>query len=293
MQVIRASVLGFCMGVRRAVELAYREAGGGGKIYTLGSLIHNPYVSVSLRNQGIGILKEEELPPDLQGATVIIRAHGITPALEGALVRRGARLADATCPKVKSGQMKARALTEGGYRIFLAGEAQHGEVIGLCGYAPDCLVVGNPWEAKAQAEKLSSQGRKVKTALLGQTTISSEEYQSIAAEIQRYFPDLEIIDTICQATKERQRALTRLCDAADAVVIVGGKESANTRRLLAIAQARSKPAWLVESVGDIPADIDAYSTVGLSAGASTPDNLITLIERALISHCERPVGDTG
>jgi 4-hydroxy-3-methylbut-2-enyl diphosphate reductase len=277
------------MGVRRAVDLAYREADAGGKTYTLGPLIHNPHISASLQKRGIEILSDNELPSDLQGATVIIRAHGITPDLEAELVRRGAQLVDATCPKVKSSQMKAKTFTEAGYQVFLAGETQHGEVIGICGYAPDCIVVENTSEAKTAAERLSflymkkNMKKKIrKTALIGQTTISSEEYQSIAAEIQRYFPDLEITDTICKATKERQNALKSLCSKADAVAIAGGKESANTRRLLAIAQAQGKPAWLVESAGDIPADIAAYSTVGLSAGASTPDDLINLIEEALL-----------
>lgn len=279
MKVIRAETLGFCMGVRRAVDTAYREAASGGRVYTLGPLIHNPHVSAALARKGAAVLDGLELPADLRGAAVIIRAHGVTPELEAEIARRGARIADATCPKVKASQLKAKALAEAGYRIFLAGEKRHSEVIGIQGYAPECLIVGDPQEAETAAEQLAAVARK--TALIGQTTISPEEYQRIAAGIQRHIPNLAVIDTVCNAVKDRQESLKSLCGKADAVLIAGGRESANTRRLLRTAEALGKPAWLAESLADIPADIAAYPIIGLSAGASTPDDLIDLIEEAL------------
>lgn len=285
MQVLRASILGYCMGVRRAVTMAQEESKSGvsGQVYTMGPLIHNPQVLEDLRNQGVEVLDETALPGNLQGTRVIIRAHGITPALEAALVSRSARLVDATCPRVKASQMKTKALTAAGYRVFLAGEKYHGELIGIQGYGSNFLVVANPSEAAEAAERLSDETPAAKTALLGQTTISPEEYRLIGGAIQRYFPELEIIDTICKATKERQEALKELCGKVDALVVVGGKESANTRRLLAIAHAQGKPAWLVESSKDIPSEVRSYPVVGISAGASTPDVIIDQIEKALPS----------
>jgi 4-hydroxy-3-methylbut-2-enyl diphosphate reductase len=234
-----------------------------------------------LQKQGVEILDEPFMPSDLKGATVIIRAHGVAPNLEALLVGLGAELVDATCPRVKASQMKAKTFAEAGYRIFLAGEKQHGELIGIRGYAPNCLSVEDPSEARSAAETLYHTDPGGKTALLGQTTISAEEYHRIGAEILPYFPDIEIIDTICNATKDRQEALKKLCENADALVIAGGKESANTRRLLAIARNQNKPAWLVESPEDLPPEAGVYSAVGLSAGASTPDDLIDQIEKAL------------
>ncbi|MDR0628282.1 MAG: 4-hydroxy-3-methylbut-2-enyl diphosphate reductase [Treponema sp.] len=284
MQLIKAEVLGYCMGVRRAVtmaEEAVKAAAGVHRVYTLGPLIHNPQVLERFRSQGLDILDETELPQDLVSSVVIIRAHGITPQMETVLACKGARLVDATCPTVKKSQMKARSLTDAGYRIFLAGERYHGEVIGIQGYAPSCLVVADPGEATEKAEALYHSAPTAKTALLSQTTIAPDEYQRIAQAIHAYFPTLEIIDTICKATRDRQYALSKLCPQVDALLVIGGKESANTRRLLAIAQALGKPAWLLERAAEIPPGIRAYPVVGLAAGASTPDELIDRIARAL------------
>jgi 4-hydroxy-3-methylbut-2-enyl diphosphate reductase len=285
----KARALGYCMGVRRAVDMACREAGAApGRVYTLGPLIHNPQVLEDLRGRGVEILAGDRLPPDLRGAVVIIRAHGVSPGLEAELRARGARILDATCPKVKASQLKARALWEGGYQVFIAGEKDHGEVAGIRGYAPGSLVVADPTEAEEAALALRARIPAVKAALIGQTTISPEEYAAIGAAIGKHL-DLELVDTICGATRERQEALRELCGQVEAVVIAGGRESSNTRRLLEIARSLGKPCWLVESASalltalptDLPAEIAAFKTLGLSAGASTPDAVIREIETAL------------
>jgi 4-hydroxy-3-methylbut-2-enyl diphosphate reductase len=252
-------------------------------------LIHNPQVLGSLKNQGLEILDEKKLPPDLSNAVVIIRAHGVSPGVEKELAGRGALVVDATCPRVKANQLKARALAAAGRRIFLAGEADHGEIAGIRGYvtAEDgaalfCAVVGNAAEAAAAAEKLYREEPAAKTALIGQTTISPEEYLAIGEGIRKFFPRLKIADTICGATRDRQKALRELCGLADAVIVAGGKESANTRRLFAIAGAQGKPCWLAEGPEDLPPEIAAYNTVGICAGASTPDEVIDAIEKALV-----------
>jgi 4-hydroxy-3-methylbut-2-enyl diphosphate reductase len=300
--VIRARVLGFCMGVRRAVELACNQlACNAGKVYTLGPLIHNPNVLEDLKRRGLAILDEADLPENLSGAVVIIRAHGISPQTEAELRKRGAVVVDATCPKVKASQLKAESLAKAGYRLFLAGEESHAEIAGIRGYAQQdflhcsCQVVSCAAEAETSASGLFAEDsalhspipnssflipHSLKTALLAQTTISAEEYQSIGEAISRYFPELEIVQTICAATRERQDSLRELLGKVDAVVIAGGKASANTRRLLAIAQAAGKPCAIVETVSDIPQDFFKFKTVGLAAGASTPDTVIDAIEQA-------------
>ena len=301
MNIIRAKTIGFCTGVRRAVELAYTEAEhskGNSPVYTLGPLIHNPQVLEDLKRRGVEILDESRLPENLHGAVVIIRAHGISPQTETELRRRGARVIDATCPKVKSSQVKAAAFAKAGYRLFLAGEERHAEIIGIKGYAeaalpaafagksaPFCAVVSNAAEAEKAAAQLRDEDSKLcrnaATALIGQTTISAEEYQSIGNAITRFFPDLEIAPTICAATQERQDSLRELLDKTDAIIIAGGKESANTRRLLAIAEAANKPCAQVETAVNIPADFFKFNTIGLASGTSTPDTVIDDIERRL------------
>jgi 4-hydroxy-3-methylbut-2-enyl diphosphate reductase len=282
MEVLKAGILGYCMGVRRAVEMAYRQLRiPNCRVYTMGPLIHNPQVLEDLRKRGVEILEEDRLPLNLSGAVVLIRAHGINPGLERELLFRGARIADATCPRVKASQLKVRALAGADRctcRVFLAGEAHHGEIAGIRGYAPGCTVVASPAEAALAAEDLFREAPGAETALIGQTTISPDEYTAIGEAIQAWFPRLEIINTICMATRDRQDALRELCGKVDAVSIAGGRQSSNTRRLLAIAERMGKPAWLVENAGEVPPELAAYAKAGLSAGASTPDEVIRGIE---------------
>jgi len=301
MKVIRAGILGFCMGVRRAVEIAERaslKAGRSGRLYTLGPLIHNSQVLESLGKRGLVCLNENELSSFPADSTVIIRAHGISPVAERELSKKGINILDATCPHVKQSQRKARSFVENGYRLFIAGEENHGEIAGIKGYAEDgfssissssissmlpsavCFVVSNAQEAFNSAEELYRCEPEAKTALIAQTTLRAEEYRAIGEKIQHFFPSLEIVNSICTATVDRQNALRELADV-DAVIIAGSRESANTQRLLSLARELGKPAWLTEAVSDIPPEIAAYETVGLSAGASTPDDLIDVIEKAL------------
>jgi 4-hydroxy-3-methylbut-2-enyl diphosphate reductase len=273
------------MGVRRAVEMAELEIARKGRVYTMGPLIHNPGVLASLRDRGLEILDEGALPPDLAGSTVIIRAHGVSPGLEEELRRRQAVLVDATCPRVRKNQLKARSLSEAGFYLFIAGEKQHGEVAGLKGYALRSVVVADPDGAAQAAAALFRENPAAAVALIGQTTIGDGEYRAIAGAIRAVFPDLETVNSICPATRERQDALGELCSQVEAVVIAGGRSSSNTRRLLDIARSRGKPAWLVESAaeiaGPLAAELAGYRTLGLSAGASTPDQDIDEIEAAL------------
>jgi len=295
--VVRARILGFCSGVRRAVDLASTEANAYEEdrkpVYTFGPLVHNPHVLEELKRRGVEILDEARLneaclPEDLHRASVIIRAHGISPQTEAELHRWGGRVVDATCPRVKSSQLKAAAFAQAGYRLFLAGEERHAEITGIKGYfeasapynvASFCNIVSSADEAKQAAAKLRAESPNAKTALIGQTTISAEEYRDIAEAITPYFPDLENAQTICPATGERQDSLRTITDKVDAIIIAGGKASANTRRLLAIAKAAGKPCAIAETPADIPPDFLKFNSIGLASGTSTPDTVIDAIER--------------
>jgi len=306
MKIVKARVLGFCMGVRRAIDMAVEEArnANGKPVYTLGPLIHNPKVLNDLNALGIKAINSEQLRTagstinneDCINHSIIIRAHGISPEMEKNLLESGCNLIDATCPKVKANQLKIQELSKAGFFLFLAGEENHAEIQGLLGYAEQramsneqramsnekkYLVVSNINDAQKEAEKLFKINKTARTALLGQTTISKDEYFNIANEIKVFFPDLEIINTICAATGERQQALREMLPLVEAVIVAGGEESANTRSLFAIAKESGKPTVLVESAGGIPEEFFKFETVGLCAGASTPDSVIEEIEKAL------------
>jgi 4-hydroxy-3-methylbut-2-en-1-yl diphosphate reductase len=288
MKVIRSSVLGFCMGVRRAVAMAATEAAraknSGSRVLSLGPLIHNPEVLDDLKIRGVEEISPQE--ENVKGCSVIIRAHGVAPQLENKMRDNGAHIIDATCPRVKASQLKAEELARAGYSLFLAGETSHAEIEGILGYVqscngPFCVVVDNAVDAGKEAKKLYKINHDTKTALLAQSTISEELYGAIGNAIGMFFPNLEIIQTICVSTKERQQAIRDLLDKVNAVIIIGGKKSANTNRLFEIAQKSGKPCVLIENAGEIPPEFRSYKTVGLSAGASTPDSVVDEIEKAL------------
>jgi 4-hydroxy-3-methylbut-2-enyl diphosphate reductase len=301
-------------------ELAARP--GNPPVFSLGPLIHNPQTLASLKERGLVILDEDRVMEQVtnqalpraekitadEKPVVIIRAHGINPRTEENLLLKGFRIVDATCPRVKASQNTALTLAGRGFSVFIAGEKNHAEVKSIAGYVeagagprrqtrtgavkaqagtdggrvPACVIVGNAAEAETAAAALRRERPDAETALIAQTTLSADEYERIEAAIKKSFPNLEVKNTICGATRERQDALRKLCAACDAVVIVGGKESANTRRLLAIARHCGKPAWLAETAADLPPELKNYAVAGLCAGASTPDDVVEEIAGALL-----------
>lgn len=297
MIVRRARVLGHCMGVGRAVDLALATAeaasapagtSAGGRdhrVFTLGPLIHNPQTVAELEAKGIfaiemardeGFVDGKGGPVAVAGASVVIRAHGVPPQVKSALAAAGARIVDATCPRVLASQKKAAGYASRGYTVVIAGDRDHGEVTGIAGFAPGARIVASPQEAR----ELRIEGP---LALIAQTTIKKEEYQAIREALALGHPLLEVVDSICPATADRLSALEDLARDCEAIVIVGGRNSANTKRLLATAQALGRPAWLVEGPQDLVPGLGAYASVGLTAGASTPDAAIDAVEAGLLA----------
>jgi 4-hydroxy-3-methylbut-2-enyl diphosphate reductase len=278
-KVLRAEVLGFCMGVRRAVELALSTAGGagedageGGPIFTYGPLIHNRSVLEELEKRGI---RQADAPEDVPpGSTVIIRAHGISPEERSRLEERDLRIIDATCTLVVRSQEQTKLYASEGYTVVLVGDRNHGEIRALQGYAGKSIVVKN-------AEEASRVPAGEPLAVIGQTTLKHDEYREVCRIIREKNPDTVVLETVCPATERRQDALLRLAEKADALVVVGGKNSANTSRLYTTAKETGKPAWHVEGSEDLPEEVFTYSRIGLSAGASTPDRIIEEVERRL------------
>lgn len=281
MEIIRASVLGFCFGVRRAVELAEKALADnpGRKVYSLGPLIHNENALSALEAKGLRILEEADISALEEGSVVIIRAHGVAPTVTDALEAKKCKIIDATCPRVKASQkMVERYSSENDY-VVLTGDRNHGEVIGIAGYAGENFAQIQDY---TEAEVFNiPESDKTNVILLSQTTYSPKEFEKIEALFRTKFRNLAVMNTICPATNERQQALLELCSKVDGVLVIGGKTSANTKRLYQTAAANCKLAAHIQSAADIPPEFFTLKKIGITAGASTPDEIIEEVERKL------------
>ncbi len=276
MHVILAKSSGFCFGVKRAMDMALaigKTSGAEKPVYTDGPLIHNLQALDLLSERGIEPLGEIK---ESSNGTIIIRSHGITPQRRRRLEQSGAKVIDATCPRVHKVQSIIQDYTQKGYFIIIVGDAHHAEVAGLLGYA------SNKGVAIQSEDDLPNLPSDTKICLVAQTTQNREGYLLLAERIKERFPWVEVFDTICDANRQRQEELVELCPHVDAVVVVGGRHSGNTRRLFDIARATGTPAFFVETAADLDLEkLGAFQTVGVIGGASTPAWVLEEIVKSL------------
>lgn len=283
MKVIRASVLGFCFGVRRAVELAEKalEENQGQKVYSLGPLIHNEKALKVLSEKGLVTVAEDEINKIPDDAVVIIRAHGVAPSVSNQLIEKNCVIIDATCPRVKASQKMVERYSKDSDYVVLTGDKNHGEVIGIAGYAGKNFSLVQDF---TEASRLSIKDADDKNIiLLSQTTYSPVEFKKIEDYLKSKYKNLVVMNTICPATNERQNALLELCRQVEGVLVIGGKASANTKRLYQTAEKNSRLAAHIQTVEDISEDFYRLDSVGITAGASTPDIIIDEIENCLLN----------
>ncbi|MCR4822194.1 MAG: 4-hydroxy-3-methylbut-2-enyl diphosphate reductase [Treponema sp.] len=307
MKIIRAKILGFCAGVRRAVLTADKALieNKMGQVYTLGPLIHNPVALKKLADRNLKILSENEIPLLKKEDTVIIRAHGIPPEVHHAIEEKGSTLINATCPLVTQSQNRAAQFAREGWIIFFAGDKNHGEVIGIEGYARQAakeagkelnfILIKDEEELQKQIQSLKEKAgglkESSKVVLLSQTTFSISVFdrltQCLNQELgftqgmEKKCAELKVISSICPATHERQDSLVELCSQVEGVIVIGGRTSANTNRLFVTAEKLCKKALLIEKPEEIPEDFFSLETIGITAGASTPDDIIEAVEKKL------------
>lgn len=270
MNVIKADILGYCFGVRKAVEKAENalENRGDNNVFSLGPLIHNKTTLTRLSEKGLLVAENLNSVPD--GSTVIIRAHGVPPEIYSLMEEKHINVIDATCPRVKASQKIAEKHSGDNTEIIFTGDAEHGEVKGIAGFAgKNFHLIQNIRDLENLS--LSSEGKIV---LFSQTTFSGKEFEAIKNKISSDFSNVEVINTICPATQERQEALLQLCCKTDGVIVVGGKQSANTVRLYQTAKENCHYACHIESALEIPEEFYSLDKVGITAGASTPDEII-------------------
>ena len=272
MRVVRAAYAGACYGVQRALDLALKAVEDGGRAYTLGPLIHNPQVVAQLAERGVRAVDGVE---DVAGAgTVVIRSHGVTPAVKRSVAACGLPLVDATCPHVARAQRAAADLAEQGRHVVVVGEAGHPEVEGLVACAREA---GAPVSVVAGPDDLPDT-LDGPVGVVVQTTQTREVLDAVVAALEQRGVQLLVKNTICFATRQRQEAAAALADEVDAIVVIGGRNSSNTSRLADICAAACPRTRHIESPDEIdPAWLAGCGAVGVTAGASTPEGQIDAV----------------
>ncbi len=280
MEVIRAQTAGFCMGVDMALnklDQIIEEKGTGRDVFTLGPIIHNPQVLERYKKLGITVAETPGKIP--AGVVCLIRAHGVPKAREAQLQERDIVVIDATCPRVKKAQLLIEREAADGRRLLLYVEADHPEVQGLLSYAgDDALVFGSPEELEAL--DLNQQAKYV---LAAQTTQDKLVFTKLSEEMTNN-PELDvtILSTICDATKHRQAEAVAIAEIVDHMIVVGGYSSGNTRRLAQVCKDAGTPCEHIETPEELPLEkLQKAKCFGLTAGASTPSELIDAVEKIL------------
>ncbi|KAF0156948.1 MAG: 4-hydroxy-3-methylbut-2-enyl diphosphate reductase [Syntrophaceae bacterium] len=290
MEIKLAKTAGFCMGVRRAVDAALDvvQHEMGRRIYTYGPLIHNPQTIELLKNRGITAINHIEDIPDKNQAVLIIRAHGIAPDEREKIKESGVKIIDATCPKVSYVQTIIKKHTAMHYTVIIAGDREHPEVDGLWGYSEgQGLIVST----LSDADKLPAME---KVCIVAQTTQDTDHYAHIVQKIQEKNPQAVVFNTICSSTERRQEEIITLAAEMDALFVVGGKNSANTRRLADLAQKQNTPTFHIETAEEIKnIDLTPYKSIGVSAGASTPNWIIDQVMDNLAERHSSPHQKVG
>jgi (E)-4-hydroxy-3-methyl-but-2-enyl pyrophosphate reductase len=264
---------GFCYGVREAIDYARLAAGEGKQTHTLGQVVHNEGVITQLESQGIRTV--DSLDDVEHGAAVVIRAHGVTPEVMQRAQTKGLEVIDGTCTWVIQEQRELEKLVEEGYTIVLLGTPRHPEVVGLLGFAPDAIVVD-------EEEDWARIPRKKRLALISQSTQPPWKFEKLAAHLVSRCHELKVINTVCPVTIRRQEDTMELAEQVDMMVVVGGRNSANTRELTRLCEIAGRKAVQIEGASDL-VDASAFHgarVVGVTGGTSTPiEDLQAVAER--------------
>lgn len=281
MQVLLADEYGFCFGVERAVEMVEEAVSKGETVRSLGPLIHNKQEMQRLAHEGVTAISE---PVQIgRGETAVIRAHGVTPDVQRELEETASKVVDATCPFVTRVQKLAARAAAQDRHVVIVGAPDHPEMIGVKGYAPDhAFIIRDETE-------IDTLPRLRKPLIVSQTTIKSKTFFDTAEAVKsKTDDDVEIVNTICSATRDRQDAARALAGMVDAFYIIGGRHSSNSVKLLAVCKEQCEKSFLIETEDEInDADLIGVEKVGVTAGASTPEWLI----QKIVKHLEA-VGST-
>ena len=280
MKVVVAKSAGFCFGVKRAVQTVYDEAEkANGKIYTYGPIIHNEQVVEDLAKRGVEIIGGIDELDSIREGTVIIRSHGVSRDIQNLLMKNNINLIDATCPFVKKIHNIVKEKSSEGYNIIIIGNENHPEVEGIMGWAaPSGKVRITVIDTEEKAENyVFSKGDK--TCIVSQTTFNYNKFKELVEIFQKRGYNVNVVNTICNATEVRQTEAAEIAAKVDAMIVIGGRNSSNTQKLYDICKDECKNTYYIQT----PVDLDlrklqACNYVGITAGASTPNNIIEEVQ---------------
>ena len=276
MNLIKAKTAGFCFGVKRAVDTVYEQVDScKGKIYTYGPIIHNEEVVKDMENKGVVVLRSEEELDSLSEGTVIIRSHGVEKRIYDKMSARGIRIVDATCPFVKKIHDIVSRESATGAHIVIIGNPEHPEVQGIRGWAGDRVTVIQDAES---AESIEFE-KNERICVVSQTTFNYNKFKDLVEIIKKKSYDVSVLNTICNATKERQTEAQSIAESVDAMIVIGDKHSSNTQKLFEICRRACNNTYYIQTLDDLDLNqLGSVETVGITAGASTPNNIIEEVQ---------------
>ena len=278
MKVTLAKSAGFCFGVKRAVDMVYEQIEDAKErpIYTYGPIIHNEEVVKELAEKGVRVIAEDEDPHGLEPGTVIIRSHGVGRKVKEDLENAGFTIVDATCPFVQKIHRYVAKYAEEGYFVLIVGSESHPEVQGIVGWMPNdsYAVISTPQDL----EDLALAGEKI--CIVSQTTFNYNKFQELVEIIRKKGYDIIVLNTICNATEERQSEAAMIARDVDAMIVIGGKHSSNTQKLFEICKKECQDTYYIQTKEDLDLSVlQSISNVGITAGASTPNKIIEEVQK--------------
>ncbi len=284
MKVELAESAGFCFGVKRAIDAVYHLAEGGERsVYTLGPIIHNEQVVADLENRGVRVA---ETPEEISGkgeATLVIRSHGVPKQTVEKLENMGISYEDATCPFVKKIHETVLSHSRMGEEIVIIGSASHPEVQGILGWTEG---TGHVIETPQEAADFVPENPDRKICVVAQTTFNYKKFQELVEILSKKGYDILAVNTICNATSTRQREAEELAARSDAMLVIGGRHSSNSRKLYEICKNQCANTFFIQTADDLRGiPLDSFASLGITAGASTPNNIIQEVLKA----CQRKV----
>jgi (E)-4-hydroxy-3-methyl-but-2-enyl pyrophosphate reductase len=286
LKITTANSAGFCFGVKRAMDLVSQEMQNGQHVYTFGPIIHNEEVVADLNKKGVQVVETPEELKSLPAGTIIIRSHGVSEEVQRELSSYGHKLIDATCPYVKKIHKAVRQKSEEGYHIIIVGNLAHPEVQGIIGWCKSITDASDSAgytviENEEEAESFPNSGHQ-KICIVSQTTFNYKKFQDLVEIISKKRYDIFVLNTICNATEERQTESLQLAKQSDAMVVIGGKHSSNTRKLYEICKNECENTYYIQKLDDLDLNLfKSYRNVGITAGASTPNNIIKEVHTAM------------
>lgn len=274
-EVTTAKSAGFCFGVKRAVDMVYDEAKKGERVYTLGPIIHNQQVVEDLEKKGVKVIDSVNDINNGYDATVIIRSHGVPEKVIKALREKNVNIVDATCPFVLKIHKIVKEASQNGKTIIIIGSDNHPEVEGIKGWCVNEPVV---LESVEEAENYTVDGTK-KLCVVSQTTFNYKKFKDIVDILSKKSYDIDVMNTICNATEERQTEAGTIARQSDAMLVIGGKHSSNTQKLYEICRKECENTYFIQTLDDLDLkQLQSFRSVGITAGASTPNNIIKEVQ---------------